>query len=365
MTVTDPAATAPTAPTWEALTDLVTGCTACAELAATRTHVVPGTRPPGAEVLLVGEAPGAQEDEAGVPFVGRSGQLLDELLGETGLRRDQVAVANVLKCRPPANRKPKRAEVARCRPWLDRQLELVDPVVVVALGGTAAEWFFGPGARIATLRADVHRIGGRPVIVTYHPSAAIRFGPNGAPLAALREDLAMAAGLVARLTRPVPLRVTVPTADDMTALGSRLAAVLRAGDLVLLSGDLGAGKTTLTRGLGASLGVRGAVTSPTFVIARVHPAGDRDGVPLVHVDAYRLGDLAEVDDLDLDASLADSVTVVEWGEGKVEGLAESRLELTLHRGDDETDETRTVLVRGVGERWAGVDLAAVTGALPH
>ena len=157
--------------------------------------------------------------------------------------------------------------------------------------------------------------------------------------------------------------MTVPTADDMTTLGRRLAGLLRAGDLVLLSGDLGAGKTTLTRGLGAALGVRGAVTSPTFVIARVHPAGE-PGLPLVHVDAYRLGDLAEVDDLDLDASLDESVTVVEWGEGKVEGLAESRLELTLHRGDD-GDETRTVLVRGVGDRWAGADLAALAGALPH
>ena len=198
MSVTDPAATAPTAPTWEVLADLVTGCIACPELAESRTRVVPGTRPPGADVLLVGEAPGAQEDEVGVPFVGRSGQLLDELLGDAGLRRDQVAVANVLKCRPPANRKPKRAEIGRCRPWLERQLELVDPGVVLALGGTAAEWFFGPGARIGSLRTEVHRVAGRAVVVTYHPSAAIRFGPNGAPLAALREDLAVVAGLVAR-----------------------------------------------------------------------------------------------------------------------------------------------------------------------
>jgi tRNA threonylcarbamoyladenosine biosynthesis protein TsaE len=166
------------------------------------------------------------------------------------------------------------------------------------------------------------------------------------------------------LARPVPLRVTVPTADDMTALGARLAGLLRPGDLVLLSGDLGAGKTTLTRGLGAALGVRGAVTSPTFVIARVHPAGDA-GPALVHVDAYRLTDLAEVDDLDLDTSLGESVTVVEWGQGKVEGLADDRLELTLHRGDDETEETRTVLVRGVGARWAGIDLGALVGDLPH
>jgi DNA polymerase len=153
----------------------------------------------------VGEAPGAQEDETGVPFVGRSGQLLDGLLGDAGLRRDQVAVANVLKCRPPANRKPRRAEVSRCRPWLDRQVDLVDPVVVVALGGTAAEWFVGPGARIAALRDQgrvaplLHR--GRRLLVTYHPSAAIRFGPQGAPLAALREDLAEVARVVAEVAR--------------------------------------------------------------------------------------------------------------------------------------------------------------------
>jgi tRNA threonylcarbamoyladenosine biosynthesis protein TsaE len=169
------------------------------------------------------------------------------------------------------------------------------------------------------------------------------------------------------LARPVPLRLTVPTPEDMAELGARLAGLLQAGDLVLLSGDLGAGKTTLTRGLGAALGVRGAVTSPTFVIARVHPPGAaaQGGLPLVHVDAYRLHDLAEVDDLDLDASVAESVTVVEWGVGKVEGLADSRLEVVLHRGSAGEDETRTVLVRGLGQRWAGVDLGPLAAGPGH
>jgi tRNA threonylcarbamoyladenosine biosynthesis protein TsaE len=153
----------------------------------------------------------------------------------------------------------------------------------------------------------------------------------------------------------VPVELVLPTAADTEALGRRLAHRLRAGDLVLLSGELGAGKTTLARGLGAGLGVRGDVTSPTFVIARVHPSLT-GGPALVHVDAYRLGDLAEVDDLDLDASLAESVTVVEWGEGKVEGLAEDRLEVVLHRGSDPADETRTVRLRPVGRRWADVPL---------
>ena len=143
----------------------------------------------------------------------------------------------------------------------------------------------------------------------------------------------------------------VPTAADMQALGRRLAELVRAGDLVVLGGDLGAGKTTLTQGLGAGLGVRGHVTSPTFVLARVH-RGDA-GPDLVHVDAYRLGSLAEVDDLDLDASLEDSVTVVEWGGGKVEGLSADRLEVEIHRSVGATgDESRRVTLRGVGARWA-------------
>ena len=151
----------------------------------------------------------------------------------------------------------------------------------------------------------------------------------------------------------------VPTADDMRALGRRLAAELRAGDLLVLGGDLGAGKTTFTQGLGAGLGVRGDVTSPTFVLARVHRSVS-GGPDLVHVDAYRLGSLAEVDGLDLDASLEASVTVVEWGGGKVEGLAEDRLEVEIHRPTGEGGgESRTVSLRGVGLRWASVDLLDV------
>jgi tRNA threonylcarbamoyladenosine biosynthesis protein TsaE len=152
------------------------------------------------------------------------------------------------------------------------------------------------------------------------------------------------------------LSVDVPDAAAMRTLGRRLAAVLGAGDLVVLAGSLGSGKTTLTQGIGAGLGVRGPVTSPTFVIARVHPGA----VPLVHVDAYRLGSLAEVADLDLEASLDESVTVVEWGSGLVEGLSDDRLEVTLTRLGD--DETRSVEIRPVGPRWtaATTPLATIT-----
>ncbi|NGN69797.1 tRNA (adenosine(37)-N6)-threonylcarbamoyltransferase complex ATPase subunit type 1 TsaE [Streptomyces sp. A7024] len=156
----------------------------------------------------------------------------------------------------------------------------------------------------------------------------------------------------------VTARITVKSADRMQELGRALAGLLRAGDLVLLTGELGAGKTTLTRGLGEGLQVRGAVTSPTFVIARVHPslAG---GPPLVHVDAYRLpGGLDEMEDLDLDLALPESVVVVEWGEGKVEELSEDRLHLFIERGG-EGDDVREVTLVGTGARWAGADLAAL------
>jgi tRNA threonylcarbamoyladenosine biosynthesis protein TsaE len=152
--------------------------------------------------------------------------------------------------------------------------------------------------------------------------------------------------------------VRVPDAPAMQELGRRLAGLLRSGDLVVVSGPLGAGKTTLVQGLGAGLQVRGPVTSPTFVIARVHPSTS-DGPALVHVDAYRLGDGWEVDDLDLDASLADSVTAVEWGEDKVEMLAADRLEVHIDPSDNAQE--RVVRVVGVGARWAG--LGADAGAL--
>jgi tRNA threonylcarbamoyladenosine biosynthesis protein TsaE len=163
--------------------------------------------------------------------------------------------------------------------------------------------------------------------------------------------------------------VRVPTAVQMRALGRRLASLLRAGDLVLLSGPLGAGKTTLTQGIGAGLGVRGSVTSPTFVIARVHPSLSA-GPDLVHADAYRLGSRAEVDDLDLDTDLATAITVVEWGEGLVEDLAPSFLSVRIwadepSAGADtdagaEADVRRTVRVRGWGERWRDPAVADAT-----
>jgi tRNA threonylcarbamoyladenosine biosynthesis protein TsaE len=177
--------------------------------------------------------------------------------------------------------------------------------------------------------------------------------------------------------RGIDEQVVVATASQMRALGTRLAGVLQAGDLVVLSGPLGAGKTTLAQGIGSGLGVRGQVTSPTFVIARVHPSLDA-GPDLVHADAYRLGSRAEVDDLDLDADLASSVTVVEWGEGLVEDLAPSFLAVSIHADaepaaitavadpaggtDADLDVPRTVRIQGWGERWQAPKVAAAAQA---
>jgi tRNA threonylcarbamoyladenosine biosynthesis protein TsaE len=170
---------------------------------------------------------------------------------------------------------------------------------------------------------------------------------------------------------PAAVRLTLPTAADTWALGRALAGALRAGDLVLLTGELGAGKTTLARGLGTGLGVRGDVTSPTFVIARVHPSLGA-GPALVHVDAYRLGGLDELEDLDLEASLEESVTVVEWGAGLAEGLSADRLEIEVRRPrgrgaagaapapeEDLGSTPRTAVLQAVGERWSRVDVAGL------
>jgi tRNA threonylcarbamoyladenosine biosynthesis protein TsaE len=170
------------------------------------------------------------------------------------------------------------------------------------------------------------------------------------------------------MAEPAAVEVAVATASEMRALGARLATLLRGGDLVLLSGALGAGKTTLTQGIGAGLGVGGRVTSPTFVIAREHPA--RGGGPaLLHADGYRLGGVAELDDLDLDTPAEAAVTVVEWGTGLAEGLAGDRLEVRIARaagsapGPQPLDaELRRVTVQPLGARWAGVPLGATLRA---
>ena len=168
-------------------------CTRCS-LALTRQRVVIGSGPGDATLMIVGEAPGATEDAGGEPFIGRSGQLLFRLLEEeTGLTREQCFVTNVVKCRPPANRVPRRAEVLACRGWLDQQLAQVAPRVLLALGTTAASSLWGVTAPMSRAHGVVHAMPGCQGLATYHPAAALR---GGGVLRALREDLGRVRTLV-------------------------------------------------------------------------------------------------------------------------------------------------------------------------
>lgn len=175
----------------EALRDEALGCRRCPLATAGRTRVVFGSGDPDAELMFVGEGPGAEEDRRGLPFVGRSGQLLDRLLAEElGIGRDRVYIANVVKCRPPGNRDPLPVEIEACRGYLEAQVRLVDPAVVVTLGRFAGQVLLGTTEGISRLRGRVFAFDGRVLIPTYHPAYVLRGG--GEPMARMRADLVRA-----------------------------------------------------------------------------------------------------------------------------------------------------------------------------
>ncbi len=155
---------------------LVAECTKC-KLCESRTHTVPGEGPADARLVVVGEGPGRTEDETGRPFVGKAGELLTKILGAIAFRREQVFICNVVKCRPPENRLPQYDEISACAPYLFRQIELLKPTVILAMGGTAAQTLLNTKQSLGALRNHVHRFRGTPVIVTYHPAALLR-NPN-------------------------------------------------------------------------------------------------------------------------------------------------------------------------------------------
>ena len=157
-----------------ALMEAIRACTAC-ELGSRRRHAVPGMGDPAPDWLIVGEAPGEEEDRQGLPFVGRAGQLLDRMLAAMGLSREhQVYIANVIKCRPPQNRNPDPVEIAQCEPYLARQVALVQPKIILAMGRFAVQSLLQTSEPIGKLRGQVHRYQGVPVIVTYHPAYLLR-----------------------------------------------------------------------------------------------------------------------------------------------------------------------------------------------
>ncbi len=245
-------------------------------------------------------------------------------------------------------------------PERDRALMLTRFGVVPEAQGTGVA-----GALVAHAAAEARARGhaGMRVVARAELPASLAFWEHHGFVRTGRD------GVNVTMLRIFDRRIEMPTAEVADELGRRLAEVVRAGDLLILSGELGAGKTTLTRGIGAGLEVRGDVTSPTFVIARVHPPTG-SGPALVHVDAYRLGGIDELDDLDLDTSLSEAVTVVEWGEGVAEGLADDRLEIRIVRAlgavapapgasaatGEESLDPRELWLQPVGERWLDADL---------
>src|SRR5262245_5845201 len=179
-------------PAWIPLYEEIADCPRCV-LARTRTQTVPGTGPSKADVMLIGEAPGAREDEQGVPFVGPAGRFLDELLEGIGMSRQSVYIANVVKCRPPGNRDPEPAEIEACAPFLDRQIATVDPRVIVTLGRfSMARWF--PGAAISRIHGRPKREAGRIIVPMYHPAAALH---QGSLRATIQADFATLPALIA------------------------------------------------------------------------------------------------------------------------------------------------------------------------
>jgi DNA polymerase len=158
---------------WDELRQAVSGCTRC-ELSGSRTQTVFGVGDPAADWMIIGEAPGAEEDRRGEPFVGRAGQLLDEMLRAIGLARDKVFIANILKCRPPNNRDPKAAEMAACRDYLMQQIQLLQPKIILAVGRIAAQSLLESDDPVGRMRGRVNDFDGVPLVVTYHPAYLLR-----------------------------------------------------------------------------------------------------------------------------------------------------------------------------------------------
>lgn len=158
---------------WAELRDCVSGCTRCA-LSTSRTNTVFGVGDPNADWMIIGEAPGAEEDRRGEPFVGRAGKLLDEMLRAIGQNRERVFIANILKCRPPDNRDPKPEEAAACREYIERQIELVQPKVILAVGKIAAQNLLRINEPVGRMRGRSHELRGIPLVVTYHPAYLLR-----------------------------------------------------------------------------------------------------------------------------------------------------------------------------------------------
>ena len=199
----------------EVIRDHALSCTRC-RLAEGRTQVVWASGNLGADILFIGEAPGFHEDKQGEPFVGAAGQLLDTLLAEVGLDRTQVAIVNVIKCRPPGNRDPQPDEIEACRPYLEAQLRFMQPKVIVTLGNFATRFMTGQPTGITKARGHRYRVGEACVIPTFHPAAALRGGRFGgmSPVDAIRQDFALVRTTLEEIRRAAAERPVEPGRDE-------------------------------------------------------------------------------------------------------------------------------------------------------
>ncbi len=324
-------------------------CTKCA-LSESRSRVVFGAGNADADLIFVGEAPGAEEDRQGLPFVGRSGALLDTMLGEIGMSRDDVFIANVLKCRPPENRDPKPEEIETCRPYLLRQIELIEPAVICTLGNFATKLLSGDPTGITRVHGvvQVHEFNGRQIQLfpLFHPAAALRSTGVAeklrADIAALPKLLRRATGQTPPARTQMPVRSVITTsAEQSEAAGHQLAGGLKPGDVVILRGEMGAGKSTFIRAASRALGVEGPMPSPTFTIGRMYLGR----MPVAHLDLFRLGDIDQEEPGLLDDYLTpDTIGFVEWPEAALTALEGANVISVVieHRGGD----TRSITIDG-------------------
>lgn len=332
---------------------LIGNCRRCT-LGDTRKNIVFGSGNPHARVMLIGEAPGKNEDEQGVPFVGAAGQKLDTLLAAAGIARDEVYIANVLKCRPPKNRNPKYDEIVACSPYLREQVRSVWPDVLLCLGNFASQWVLKTDCGVTQLRGKLYQLGHFVVCPTFHPAACI-YHREWQPL--LEQDLKRVGAWLAEHPAPAQEKLKVipmahaadkndaPAAlpkrvgpgvyesacrQQTEALGELFGGLLEAGDIVVLTGDLGAGKTHFTKGVARGMGASDEVTSPTFTIEMVYE-GAR--MPLYHFDLYRLDNADQLEDTGLyDALESDGPCLIEWGEQFSDQIGPERIDITITRG---------------------------------
>jgi len=326
--------------TLESLALHIGDCRRC-PLGETRTRLVFGAGNPDADIMLIGEAPGRMEDLKGEPFVGAAGRLLDELLSSIGLTKDDVYIANVLKCRPPDNRDPLISEVEACSDYLWDQVRIIRPRVLVTLGNHATRFVIKTDKGITALRGTPVTLDHITVLPVFHPAAAIY---DVSKRSVLFDDFKLIASLANILGQTESTLLT--TSPEVTlGVGRILAGWLEPDDVILLCGDLGAGKTMLTKGIAEGLGVTGTVTSPTFSLVREHVGR----LIMHHMDLYRLESSKQLEDIGYyDALEAGGISIIEWGDRFPDALPDERLLIGIEIIDD---DRRALKIKASGKRY--------------